>query len=90
MTPVTSKMGRMSAPDIHEERLETLRKQAVERLRARRAYRCPAAAIGASKWTVPRCGEVCESPWRRDVYELQGNLCRIPRVPGRFERGMLS
>ena len=33
--------GRMSTPDIHEERLETLRKQAVDRLRARRAYRCP-------------------------------------------------
>ena len=31
----------MSAPDIHEERLETLREQAVERLRARRVYRCP-------------------------------------------------
>ena len=45
MTPVAGKMGRMSAPDIHEQWLETLRKQAVERLRARRAYRCP------------RCGE---------------------------------
>ena len=31
----------MSVPDIHEERLENVRKQAVERLRARRAYRCP-------------------------------------------------
>ena len=41
MTPVTGKIGRMNAPDIHEQRLETLRKQAVERLRARRAYRCP-------------------------------------------------
>ncbi len=36
MTPVTGKMGRMNAPDIHEQRLETLRKQAVERLRGRR------------------------------------------------------
>ena len=36
-TPVTGKMGRMSAPDIHMERLETLRRQAVGRLRARRA-----------------------------------------------------
>ena len=90
MTPVTSKMGRMSAPDIHEERLETLRKQAVERLRARRAYRCPGCGHRSLQMDCPRCGEVCESPWRRDVYELQGNLCRIPRVPGRFERGMLS
>ena len=38
-TPVTCKMGCMSAPDIHEQRLETLRKQAVERLRDRRACR---------------------------------------------------
>ena len=34
MKPVTGNMEPMNAPDIHEERLETLRKQAVERLRA--------------------------------------------------------
>ena len=41
MTRLTRKMGRMGAPDIHEDWLEILRKQAVDRLRARRAYRCP-------------------------------------------------
>ena len=41
MASVAGKMGRMSVPDIHEQRLEILRKQAVERLRGRRAYRCP-------------------------------------------------
>ena len=37
------KMGCRSTPDIHnnKERLEALRKQAVEKLRGRRAYRCP-------------------------------------------------
>ncbi len=39
MTPVTDRIGRVNAPDIHGERLETLRKQTVERLRTRRAYR---------------------------------------------------
>ena len=37
MTPVMGEMGRINTPDIHEQRLETLRKQAVERLRSRRA-----------------------------------------------------
>ena len=41
MTLVTSKMGRMNVPDIHVQRLEALRKQAVDRLRDRRAYGCP-------------------------------------------------
>ncbi|MDE2926510.1 MAG: hypothetical protein OXT71_08950 [Acidobacteriota bacterium] len=57
MTLVTGKMGRMSVPDIHEERLKTLRKQAVDRLRRRHSHRCP---------NCPRCGEFCESGhWRR-------------------------
>ena len=60
MTPLTGKMGRMSVPDIHEERLETLRKQAVERLRARRAYRCPHCGYRSFQMDCPRCGEVCE------------------------------
>ena len=40
---LTGKMGCRSTPEIHnnKERLEALRKQAVDRLRARRAYRCP-------------------------------------------------
>ena len=33
MTPVTGKMGRMNVPDIHEERLETLRRWTLDRLR---------------------------------------------------------
>ena len=41
LTRVTGKIGRMNIPDIHEERLDTLRKQAVDRLRDRRAYGCP-------------------------------------------------
>lgn len=41
MTLVTGKMGRMKVPDIHMERLETVREQAVARLRGGRAYRCP-------------------------------------------------
>ena len=60
MKPVTGKMGRMSVPDIHEERLETLRKQAVERLRARRAYRCPDCGYRNFQRDCSRCGEVCE------------------------------
>ena len=51
MTPVTGKMGRMSAPDIHEERLKTLRRRALERLRRRHSYRCP------------DCGYGCGRPW---------------------------
>jgi len=31
----------MRIPDRHKQRLEALRKQAVERLRDRRVYRCP-------------------------------------------------
>ena len=38
---VTGKVGRMSVPGIHEQRLEALRKQAVEKLCGGRAYRCP-------------------------------------------------
>ena len=60
MTPLTGMMGRMSVPDIHEERQETLRKQAVERLRARRAYRCPHCGYRSFQMDCPRCGEVCE------------------------------
>ncbi|MDE2926517.1 MAG: hypothetical protein OXT71_08985 [Acidobacteriota bacterium] len=41
MTPVTGKIGRVSAPGIHDQRLEALTKPAVERLRIRRAFRCP-------------------------------------------------
>ena len=63
---LTGKMGCRSIPDIHnnKERLEALRKQAVEKLRGRRAYRCP------------RCG--CQSyekdfdrTRRRDTYQLK-------------------
>ena len=48
---LTGKMGCMSTPDIHnnKERLEALRKQAVEKLRSRRAYRCPHTAVGATR-----------------------------------------
>ena len=60
MTPVAGKMGRMSTPDIHEKRLETLRKQAVERLRARRAYRCPDCGYRSFQRDCARCGEACE------------------------------
>ena len=64
MTPVTAKMGRMSAPDIHKERLETLRTQAVERLRTRRAYRSPDCGYRSFRRDCPRCGEAlrgCDS-----------------------------
>ena len=64
MTPVTGKIGRVSAPDIHEERLETLRKQAVERLRTRRAYRCPHCGYRSFQRDCPRCGEACEAASR--------------------------
>ena len=60
MTRLTGKMARMSIPDIHEEQLETLRKQAVERLRARRAYRCPNCGYRSFQGECSRCGEVCE------------------------------
>ena len=61
MTPVTGKMGRMSVPDIHEERLDTLRKQAVDRLRACRAYRCPDCGYRSFQRVCSRCGEGCEA-----------------------------
>ena len=64
MTPLTGKMGRMSIPDIHEKRLETLRKQAVERLRVRRAYRCPDCGYRSFQRDCPRCGEPCEAASR--------------------------
>ena len=60
MTPVAGKMGCMSAPDLHEKRLEALRKQAVERLRARRAYHCPDCGYRSFQRDCSRCGEACE------------------------------
>ncbi len=60
MTPLTGKMGRMSARYIHEERLETLRKLAVERLRACRAYRCPHCGYQSFQMACPHFGAVCE------------------------------
>ena len=66
MTLVTGKMGRMSVPDIHEERLKTLRKQAVDRLRRRHSHRCPHCGYRGGCPNCPRCGEFCESGhWRR-------------------------
>ena len=62
MTPVMGEMGRMNAPDIHEQRLvETLRKQAVERLRSRRAYRCPHCGYQSFQRDCSRSGEACEA-----------------------------
>ena len=62
MTPVAGMIGRMSVPDIHEQRLvEALRKQAVDRLRARRAYHCPDCGYRSFQRDCPRCGEVCEA-----------------------------
>ncbi len=61
VTPGTGKMGRMSVPDIHEERLETLRKRAVDRLRRRHSYRCPHCSYRGVCPNCPRCGEFCES-----------------------------
>ena len=58
---LTGKMGCMSTPDLHKERLEALRKQAVERLRARRAYRCPSCGYRSFQRDCPRCGETCET-----------------------------
>ena len=57
-------MGRRSAPDIHEEQMETLRKQAVERLRGRRAYRCPDCGNRSFQRDCSRCGEACEGASR--------------------------
>ena len=64
MASVTGKMGRMSALDIHEERLETLRKQAVDRLRGRRAYHCPGCGYRSFQRECSRCGEACEAASR--------------------------
>ena len=61
MTPLTGKMGCMSTPDIHKERLEALRMQAVERLRARCAYRCPDCGYRSFRRDCPRYGETCET-----------------------------
>lgn len=61
MTPVTGEMGRMNAPDIHEQRLETLRKRAVERLRSRRVYRCLDCGYRGFQRDCSRCSEVCEA-----------------------------
>ena len=63
-TPVTGKMGHMNAPDIREQRLEALRKQAVERLRARRAYRCPDCCYRSFQRDCSRYGETCETTTR--------------------------
>ena len=54
MTPVTGMMGRMSAPDIHEQRLETLRKQALARLRRRCAYHCGQRGYRSFQMDCPR------------------------------------
>ena len=64
MTPVAGKMARMSAPDIHEQRLEALRKQAAERLCGRRAYRCPDCGYRSFQRDCPRCGAVCAAASR--------------------------
>ena len=50
-----------SVPDIHEQRLETPRKQAVVRLRVRRAYRCPDCGYRSFQRDCSRCGEGCEA-----------------------------
>ena len=59
MTPLTGKMRCMNTPDIHKQRLEALRKQAVERLRARRAYRCPDCGYRNFQRDCTRYGETC-------------------------------
>ena len=64
MKPVTGNMEPMNAPDIHEERLETLRTQAVERLRARRAYRRPDCGYGSFQRAYSHSGEACEAASR--------------------------
>ena len=63
-TPVTGKMARMSTPDIHEQRLEALRKQAMERLHLRRAYRCPDCGYRSFQRDCSRCDETCETASR--------------------------
>ena len=64
MISVTGQMGRMSAPDIHEQRLEALRKPALERLRAPRAYRCLDYGYRSFRGDCPRCGQTCEAASR--------------------------
>ena len=64
MTPVTGNMGRVSAPAIHEQRLEALRKQWVERPLARRAYRCPDCGYRSFQRNCSSCGEACEAASR--------------------------
>ena len=72
--PLTGKMGCRSPPDIHnnKERLEALRKQAVERLRDRRAYRCPRCGGQSYARDFDRTG-------RRDPYQLKIPGKRAPR-----------
>ena len=64
MTLLTREMGRMGAPDIHEERLEILKKQAVDRLRARRAYRCPDCGYRSFQRDGSRYGDAFEAASR--------------------------
>ena len=47
----------MSDWDLHENRLETLRKRALERLRNRSSYHCPDCRLSRlPRWNCPRCG----------------------------------
>ena len=55
----------MIEQDLHEQRLETLRRRALERLRSRSAYHCPDCGYQGTGRDCPRCGELCEfESWR--------------------------
>ena len=64
MTLATGRMGRMNVPGIHEQRLEALRKQAVERLRIRRACRSPDCGYRSFQRDCSRYGETGETASR--------------------------
>ena len=70
MTPVTDKIGRMSVPDIHEQRLEALRKPTVERLRASRSN------------VATRLNRATKLLWQRIDARLYPALPRISRTKG--------
>ena len=74
--PVTGKMGGRSIPDLHTERLKTLRRRAVEMLRARRACRCPDCGDRSSRRDGSRCGDPGETAARPPSSQ--------PCGPGRF------
>ncbi len=61
----SGRMNCMSSWDIHMERMETIRKLALDRLQNRNSYHCPDCGYQGNRMDCPRCGEACESMARR-------------------------